>query len=160
MSQYYEYFAAGLKSDRVVWAEPFEECCGMGTITTASIPCYSTGSVEVESTLIGVASSSVPLGLLGSTNISDLLARSTFCSPFNLDEAHLENLRGSERCNGLSEGDTIVVAAVLGAVGLAVIACLIACLLKKKCAQEADHEEAAAYYGNPPAASAPPIDNL
>lgn len=64
MTEYYQYFAAGVVRRDVVFSEPFPECCGLGIITTASIACYTPDSVPK---LIGVVSSSIPVDRLQSS---------------------------------------------------------------------------------------------
>lgn len=46
-------------------AEPFQECCGLGTVTSASKACY-----DDDMNLIGVAGTSVPMDLLTSNTYS------------------------------------------------------------------------------------------
>jgi voltage-dependent calcium channel alpha-2/delta-3 len=87
MGGYYEYFATAVdqaEDAQAAWAEPFLDCCGMGTITTVSWPFYhevgsQAGSAEGVRRLLGVIGSSVPLAMVGNTTLQDLLGRSKTC---------------------------------------------------------------------------------
>lgn len=95
MAQYYQYLAAGAVRQQAVWAEPYIDCCGMGNVTSISLPCYSG---ENPPQLIGVIGSSVPFSFLGNVSLQDLLLSATTCQPLTLTEANIETIRGSQRC--------------------------------------------------------------
>jgi uncharacterized protein YegL len=87
MGKYYEYFAVGVEAAGSVWAEPFEECCGMGQVTVASRACYDrTGDVPL---LIGVAGSSVPIANFSQTELTALLEKGKVSSLLSHGEENI-----------------------------------------------------------------------